>query len=192
MSNGVQPNSLLASDDPQGLPQIWAKAPGTLQTNYRAIATNDHGRYLTPRPAPLQFDASFVDHRSLRRLPWNRRPSVQEDWSGTYIVDPIAILAIASIVGWWPGKGRRAAWLFGLWLIPWLIIEFVRLWLDARDFGPAEHFDWSNFWDFSLQDARLFMGILAAIVQVWWLVRIVHWSWQKIAARIRRPSGVPE
>ena len=85
---------------------------------------------------------------------------MQEDWSGTWIVVLIAILAIASIVGWWPGKMRRAAWLFGLWLVPWLTIEVVRLWLDARDFGPAEHFDWSNFWDFSIQDARMLMGIL--------------------------------
>ena len=191
-AEGVQPNSLLATDDPQGLPRIWTKAPGTLQTNYQAIATDDRGRYQMPQPAALHFDSSFSDHRNLRRLPWNRWPANNEDWSGTWIVVLIAILAIASIVGWWPGKMRRAVWLFALWLIPWLTIMVVRLWLDARDLGPGEHYDWSNFWNFSIQEARLLMGILGAIWQVWWLARIVRWIVKKIAARMRRPSAAAQ
>ncbi len=57
-ADGVQENSLLATDDPQGLPRILTNGPGTLQTGYRAIATDDRGRYLMPQPAPGLIKAS--------------------------------------------------------------------------------------------------------------------------------------
>ena len=40
----------------------------------------------------------------------------------------------------WPG------WIFGLWLVPVLVVETVRFVLDSREMGPSEHYDWSNWW----------------------------------------------
>jgi hypothetical protein len=186
-------SGLLATDDPSGLPRIWTDN-GYLAACYSTLPTDEHGHYLPSQSAPRKYDTALVDHRLLHPLPWNQPDGMQnfqEDWSGTWIVVMVVVIAVASIVGWWPGKMRRAAWLFGLWLIPSLTIMVVRLWLDARDFGPAEHYDWSRFWDFSIQDARSFMGILGAVVQVWWLVRIVWWCVRWIRARLSRARNAP-
>jgi tRNA A-37 threonylcarbamoyl transferase component Bud32/outer membrane protein assembly factor BamB len=184
----VEASSVLEADDPQGLPRILSLGPGSERTSYMALAADDHGRYVPPESAPRQYDSSFVDRRLLRPFPWARWEG-QQDWGGVYIAYVIGILAAASIIGWWPGKLRRAVWFFGLWLLPWLIIEIVRFVLDARQLGPTEHYDWSTFWTVSIQDFRILMAIFMAIVQVWWLVRLVRWIAKKISARMRRVSG---
>ena len=99
-------SSLLATGDPQGLPRIWTGS-GNMQTCFEALAVDDRGRCLLPQPAPLQYDSAFVNRRLLRPLPWNRPADTQffhEDWSGWWIVVAIDVIAIASIVGRWPGK----------------------------------------------------------------------------------------
>jgi tRNA A-37 threonylcarbamoyl transferase component Bud32 len=187
-----KPSSVLETDDPNGLPRIWSMGPGTEQTSYMAVATDDRGGYLPSNPAPRQYDTAFVDRRLLRPLPWTQYQGWQ-DWRDTYLAIGIAILAAASIIGWWPGKGRRAAWLFGLWFVPWLVIEIVRFVLDARQLSAMEHYDWSQCWDVSMQEVRILWGLLLTIVQVWWLARFVRWIAKKISARMRRgrTSGFP-
>ena len=68
--NGVAP-SLLETDDPKGLPRISAHGPGSAQTCYFAIATDERGSYVLPKPTPRSYDVELVDRRFLRRLPWN-------------------------------------------------------------------------------------------------------------------------
>jgi hypothetical protein len=151
-----------------------------------ALAVDDRGVYVLPTPAARQYDTSSIDRRLLRPLPWARRHTFFEDWSGIWIGYVIAALAAVSIIGWWPGKLRRAAWFIGLWLVPWFLIEAVRFVLDAREMGPGEHYDWSTFWTLSMEDFRILMGIFIAVVQVWWLMRIVRWCWKQAVARMVR------
>ncbi len=181
-------SSVLASDDLQGLPRIWSIGPGTERTSYMALPTDDHGDYLLPKPAPRQYDGSLADRRLLWPLPWAHWEG-EQDWGDVWIAYAIGILAAASIIGWWPGKLRRACWLAGLSLLPWLTIEIVRLVLDACQMGPGEHFDWSTFWRISIQDFRVLMGIFGAVVQVWWLARIAVWIARRVSARMRRVSA---
>ena len=84
------------------------------------------------------------DRRFLRPFPWARWEG-EQDWDGVYIAFVIGILTAASIIGWWPGKLRRAVSFFGLWLLFCLTIQIVRFVLDARQLGPSEHYDWSTF-----------------------------------------------
>jgi hypothetical protein len=191
--NGIAP-SLLDTGDPNGPPWISAYGPGSARTCYYALATDGHGCYLLPKPTPRRYDAEFVDRRLLHPLPWNRpdgMQSFQEDWSGTWIVVLIVVAAVASIVGWWPGKLRRAAWLFGLWFIPSLVIETIRFVLENRELGPNEHYDWSNWWAVSMNEWRIVLGILLQIVIVWWLVRLAWWSVNWICARLNRIRKAP-
>ena len=137
----------------------------------------------------------LVNRRLLRPLPWNRPADTQffhEDWSGWWIVVAIDVIAIASIVGRRPGKLHRAVWLFGLWLVPWLLVEIVRYVFAAREMGPAERFDWSGWCDVSIREVDGFVLPLLLIVAVWWLVRLVRWSVKWIRARMgssRRVTG---
>ncbi len=90
------------------------------------------------------------------------------------------------------GQARRAAWFFGLWLLPWLIFEIVRFVIDARQLGASEHYDWSTFWTISINDFHVLITIFMAIVLGWWLVRLVRLVWwmaKKIWARMQRRSG---
>jgi tRNA A-37 threonylcarbamoyl transferase component Bud32/outer membrane protein assembly factor BamB len=182
----IEPTSVMKSDDPPGLPRIWTNAPGTMQTCHFSLAIDDRGNYVLPTPAPREYDTSFVDHRFLRPLPWVRPYNMQENWSGLWVVFVIGILAVASIIGWWPGKLTRAAWLFGLWFIAFLFIESIRFALDARELGPGEHFDWSNWWALSFQDFHIVVSVFSVIFLGWWMLRIVWWSSKKISARMRR------
>jgi hypothetical protein len=181
-------SGLLATDVPLGLPRIKVDGPGLAQTCYLALATDDRGRCLPPQPAPRQYDAEFVDRRLLRPLPWNLRPgtgSFQQAGSTTAWIVAIILAAIASIIGWWPGKLRRAARLFGLWLVFSLVIETLRFILDTRELDPSEHYDWSNWWAVSTLELHAFYQVLLLVVALWWLVRITCWSARWISTRMR-------
>ena len=98
---------------------------------------------------------------------------------------------VASIVGWWPGKLRRAAWLFGLWFVPSLVIETIRFVLENRELGPNERYDWSNWWAVSINEWRILIAILLQIVIVWWLVRFVLWSVSRLRTGLERGRDAP-
>ena len=87
-----------------------------------------------------------------------------------------AALLLASVVGWWPGRLRRAAWLLGLWLVPWLGIELVRWVMDVRLMDADEHYDWSTWRQLDHgATARLLLFIMLIAV-AWWLVRLARWG----------------
>ena len=130
-------SSLLATGDPQGLPRIWTGS-GNMQTCFEALAVDDRGRCLPPQPAPLNTTfAPQPPPAPPAALESSRRHAIlPRSWSGWWIVVAIDVIAIASIVGRRPGKLHRAVWLFGLWLVPWLLVEIVRYVFAAREMGP--------------------------------------------------------
>ncbi|MGA2257364.1 MAG: hypothetical protein ABSG53_22125, partial [Thermoguttaceae bacterium] len=77
----VEASSVLETDDPQGLPRILSMGPGTERTSYLALATDDRGDYVPPKPVPRQYDSPFADRRFLRPFPWARWEG-EQDWDG--------------------------------------------------------------------------------------------------------------
>ncbi len=93
----LEASSVLESDDPQGLPRILSMGPGSERTSHMALAVDDRGGYVLPKSAPRQYDASRWP------LPWARREGEQVLPAGYTTYMP-GIFALASIIGWWPGK----------------------------------------------------------------------------------------
>ena len=189
----VDVSSVLDTDDPQGLPRILSLGPGSANELYgprgrrswslRSAAAGAAGiRRIVRRPPPsasaslesagrhAELPRGLVRH--LDRCSDCRRRGRQH----------------RRLVA---GQARRAAWLFGLWFVPSLVIETIRFVLENRELGPNEHFDWSNWWAVSMNEWRIVLGILLQIVIVWWIVRLVWWSVNWIRARLKRTRKAP-
>ena len=181
--NGAGPSScsVLATDDPQGLPRIWTASPVSPRRCGIALPTDEAGKYQPLTPQFMKYDEPAQNLRLLRPLPWN----------GTHQGDSLAvwpfyipfILMIGLAIGKRPGKLRRSLWLIVLWLVVSLLTAIVWLCIDTRNSAAVQHYDWDGwyrvfFFGFHLAMTPLFVGLVAV-----GLYRVARWATRRLAKR---------
>ena len=171
--------SVLATDDPQGLPRIWNSSPVSPRRCGIALPTDEAGKYQPLPPRFVKYDEPARNPRLLRSLPWNGRPlgAPLLAWL-VYIVVSVVLLGLA--VGKRSGKLRRGIMLIALWLIVSLLWAIAWLSLEARNMSAMQHYDWNGwyrifFFGFSLTMLLLFAGLVAV-----GLFHFVRWTVRRL------------
>ncbi len=182
--NAAAPSSgsVLATDDPQGLPRIWTASPVSPRRCGIALPTNEAGKYQLMTPKFVKYDEPAQNPRLLRPLPWNG-PPLGGDPAAWLVYIVVCVVMIGLAVGKRSGKLRRGILLIVLWLVVSLLTAIAWICLEARDMSAVQHYDWNGwyrvfFFGFTLAMLLLFAGLVAA-----GLFRFVRWTVRRLTKR---------
>ena len=182
--------SVLASNDPQGLPRIWTASPVSPRRCGIALPTDEAGKYQPLTPQFVKYDEPTQNLRLLRPLPWNG-PPLGGSLAVWLVYIAVSVVMIRLAIGRRSGKLRRGILFIVLWLVVSLLTAIVWLCREARNMSAAQHYDWNwsgwyrvFFFGFSLTMLLLFAGLVAI-----GLFHFVRWTVRQLTRSVSEGCG---